>query len=57
MARINAQVNSATLALEKGIQICAEGLPRLGILSIAYTLQLCPTDAPDLKVIPPEPSS
>ena len=44
-----AQIKSATLALEKGIQICEQGRPRLGILSIAYALQLCPTDAHDLR--------
>src|SRR5262245_50313966 len=41
--------NAATLALEKGIQICEEGRPRLGVISIAYSLQLCPPDARDLR--------
>lgn len=45
----DAQIKSATLALEKGIQICEEGRPRLGIVSMAYALQLCPPDAPDLR--------
>jgi len=41
--------NAATLALEKGIQTCEEGRPRLGILAIAYSLQICPPDAHDLR--------
>lgn len=45
----DAQINSATLSLEKGIQISEEGRPRLGILSMAYALRLCPPDANDLR--------
>jgi WD40 repeat protein len=41
--------NAASLALEKGIQTCEEGRPRVGILSIAYSLQICPPDAHDLR--------
>jgi WD40 repeat protein len=45
----DAQIKSATLALEKGIQVSEEGRPRLGILSMAYALQLCPPDEQDLR--------
>lgn len=44
-----ARLNAATLALEKGIQVCEQGRPRLGLLSIAYSLQICPSDARDLR--------
>ncbi len=46
-----ADIQAATLALEKGIQICEQGRPRLGILGIVYSLTLCPRDATDLRKV------
>lgn len=44
-----AEIQAATLAFEKGIQVCEEGRPRLGLLAIAYSLHICPRDATDLR--------
>ena len=40
---------AAALALDTGVQLCEQGRSRLGILAIAYSLQICPADAPDLR--------
>ena len=45
----SAELKSATLALDKGIQLCEQGRARLGILAIAYSLDICPPDARDLR--------
>ncbi|HUR54912.1 MAG TPA: hypothetical protein VMZ71_12340, partial [Gemmataceae bacterium] len=44
-----ADIQAATLALEKGIEACEQGRPRLGILAIAHSLDICPPDATDLR--------
>lgn len=44
-----ADIQAATLDLEKGVQVCEQGRPRLGILTIAHSLQICPLDATELR--------
>jgi WD40 repeat protein len=44
-----ADIESATIALERGLEACDQGRPRLGILSFAHGLGVCPTDAPDMR--------
>ena len=49
LAERAAKENAATLALEKGYQMCEQGQSRLGILAIAVALETCPPDATDLR--------
>ena len=46
-----AEIKSATLALEKGIQLGEQGRPRIGLLSMTYALQLCPPDEADMREV------
>jgi WD40 repeat protein len=47
--RLKAEIEATNLALDKGIQLCEEGQPRLGVLALAAGLRMCPPEAPDLK--------
>lgn len=44
-----ARERAATLSLENGIRISEQGWPRIGILSIAKSLELCPSEATALR--------
>jgi len=40
---------NAALTLDEGVRLCEQGRPRTGLMSIADSLTLCPTEATDLR--------
>jgi WD40 repeat protein len=47
----NAQLTATSLALEKGIDACVQGYAQLGVLAIAYSLEICPPNEPHLRAV------